>query len=339
MSVAAENEYNANNLYSDGPHPYGIALLDSSIVHDQAYDISISLHVPRSPTNLDAGNFMLSLSLLSPTYTPPALSISPPSIQKPALSSTIPISSILLASRRPALIPYRSRVVSLPARILAMPLYLLGLKHESETLTIPMAESASFQRGYKNLPARLLLEVQASSEVQVYDVRVHFTARFAGLRWLMYNHRILSFMIFTTAFWIAELLFAGLGWVGLRTYLMPAEEAQIVKDERRDSVKDEDSDEHLSDVPRTETETRSSRPLRRGPTVKHEGSEDSGLDELDIPQVGEGPDGEEVKEERTGLVGLAGGATDSATGTSFSESSRSPGLSRRRSRGGHGGVD
>lgn len=216
-----------------------------------------------------------------------------------------------------------------------MPLYILGLKHESETLTIPMAESAYFQRGYKNLPTRLLLEIQASSEVQVYDVRVHFTARFAGLRWLMYNHRIFAFTIFTSAFWIAEVLFAGLGWLGLRAYLKPGQQVEGIKDEGR-SIKDEDSDElNQSDAPTKEP--RSGQPLRRGPTIKHEDSEDSGLDELDIPAGGEEPDGEEVKEERAGLVGLAGGAADSAIGTSFSESSGSLGLSRRRSRGGHGG--
>ena len=277
---------------------------------------------------------MLSLSLLSPTYIPPAPSIAPPSTQKPALSATIPSSSILLTSRRPALIPYRSCVVSLPARILSMPLYLLGFKYESEMLDIPMAESATFQRGYKNTPARVLLEMQASSEVQVYDVRVHFTARFAGLRWLMYNHRIIAFMIFTTAFWIAEMVFAALGWLALRTYLMPKEE--VVKEEELERAKDEDSDEiDLSDVPLTSPH--SDQLLRRPPAVKDEDTEESVLDDTDIPRVAGEPDGEEVKKELSSVVGSASGRVDSAIGTSFSEGSVSEGLARRRSRGGHVG--
>jgi seipin len=312
-----------------------MALLDTSIVYDQAYDISLSLHVPRSPTNLEAGNFMLSLSLLSPTYTPPAPSIAPPSTQRAAISATVPPSSIIFTSRRPALIPYRSRVVSLSARILSMPLYLVGLKHESEMLNIPMAESTTFQRGYKNIPSRLLLELQASSEVQVYDVRVHFTARFAGLRWLMYNHRISAFVIFTMAFWIAEMVFAVLGWLALRRYLMPME--GVVKEEEHEIAKDEDTDEvDLSDVPRTSPP--SGQPPREAPAVKDEDDEESGVDEMDIPQLPVGPDGEEAKEQVTGLAGSARARVDSGVGTSFSERSGRTGLTaRRRSRGDHDG--
>lgn len=152
----------------------------------------------------------------------------------------------------------------------------------------------------------------------------------------MYNHRIIAFMIFTTAFWIAEMLFAAIGWLGLRTYLVPKEEDEVVKkEERHDGLKEEDSDEmDLSDM--TRTEPRSGRPLR-GPTVKHEDSEESGLDELDIPAVSAEPDGEGAEDEKTGLVGSTGGVVDSAIGTSFSESSGNAGLSRRRSRGGLGG--
>ena len=326
-------------FYSDGPHPYGIALLDSSIVHDQAYDISLSLHVPRSPTNLAAGNFMLSLSLLSPSYTPPPSSIAPPSTDQPSLSSTIPPSSILLTSRRPALITYSSRLVSLPARLLALPFYLLGLKRESETLSIPMAESATFQRGYKNLPSQLLLELQASGELQVYDVRVHFTARFAGLRWLMYNHRIIAFAIFTSAFWISEVAFAALGWFALRSYL-PAKEEEgegIKGDDERETLKEEDDDGELDwpDVPRSSSGYERQTPQRQVPTVKDEHTERSALGETAIPISTAEPDVDDVEDdEKSGVIGLTGGWGDSAIGTSFSEGSGSAGLSRRRSRGG-----
>jgi hypothetical protein len=215
-----------------------------------------------------------------------------------------------------------------------MPLYLLGLKHESETLTVPMAESAIFQRGYKNIPSRLLLEVQASSEVQVYDVRVQFTARFAGLRWLMYNHRIIAFIIFTTAFWIAEMVFAVLGWLGLRRYLMPEE--GVKKEEEDETIKEEDGDEmDLSDVPRTFP--RSGPPLRGAPTIKDEGSEEFDLDETDTQAVTAGLDGEDIEEEKASLVGSTGGRADSGIGTSFSEGSAHAGLSRRKSRGRQGG--
>lgn len=201
---------------------------------------------------------------------------------------------------------------------------------------VPMVESTAFKRGYKNQPSRLLLEVQASNEVQVYSAKVHFRARFAGLRWLMYNHRIISFMVFTTAFWVSEMLFAVVGWLALRNYLMPGDQEEGIKREgRRDKIKDEDSGEvDLSDLARTDP--RSGRPIATGPTVKLEDSDDSGLDELGIPSAGTDPYDEDEDEKPT-VVAEAGGPLDSAIGTSYSESSGNPGVSRRRSRGGHGG--
>lgn len=123
--------------------------------------------------------------------------------------------------------------------------------------------------------------------------------------------------------------FAALGWVGLKMYLAPKEE---VKEEEYERVKDEDTDEvDLSDVPRTSPRT--GRPLRRAAID----SDDSELDEMDIPAVKAELDGEGVVDEKAGLVGSIGGMVDSAMGTSFSEGSGGIGLSRRRSRGGHGG--
>ncbi|KAL2021268.1 hypothetical protein VTK56DRAFT_7347 [Thermocarpiscus australiensis] len=54
--------------YGYGAHPFGIALLEppKRIHHRLPYDISVTLTLPRSPPNLDRGNFMVVLHLLSP---------------------------------------------------------------------------------------------------------------------------------------------------------------------------------------------------------------------------------------------------------------------------------
>jgi hypothetical protein len=328
--------------YSDGPHPYGIANLDSTIIGDQAYDIALSLHVPRSPPNLAQGNFMLSLSLLSPSYVPPVLSSVPPSILQESHSSTIPPSQLLFVSRRPAILTYSSRLVSLSSRIFSLPLYILGLKHESEVLHIPMAESAIFKKGRANVPAYVLLELQTGQEVQVYDVRIHFRARFGGLRWLMYNHRITSFFGFTTAFWFAEIIFTCLGWIALRyifTSATPSEiktEGAIKGDETDATIKSEIKDEpetdepDLSDTPRTFPTYGRQQPLRYIPKVKDEDSEEYVLDEAAIQPLAamEADDEDEEDVFR---------ARDSGIGTSFSEGGeRRAGVTRRRSGRGRG---
>lgn len=288
---------------------------------------------------------MLSLSLLSPTYTPLPSTIDASS-STPTSGPTLALSKddILFSSRRPAILTYTSRLISLSERLFALPLYILGLKHESETLHIPMAESATFPRGRKNIPAFAMLELQAGQEVQVYDVKITFKARFGGLRWVMYNHRIISFVLFTSAFWISEVLFAAIGWLAVRAIFGTTTEVKKeVKGEELDAsltagIKNEteESDEpDLSDTPRTFPTYGRQAPLRFVPKVKDEPGvkeEDSeeyaaleggGLAEADD----EDEDGEEIGEFRRGM-------TDSGIGTSFSEGGERGRVKRRRSRGG-----
>lgn len=213
---------------------------------------------------------------------------------------------------------------------------MLGLRQESEMLHIPMAESQAFQKGWKNVPGHLMLELQAGQEVQVYDVRILFTARFGGLRWLMYNHRILSFIMFTGAFWFSEVVFALLGWLAVQTIFSGKKEVkkEPIKGEDTDAStaikpEGEETDEpDLSDTPRTFPTYGRQAPLRYIPKVKDEDSEEYIIDETAIqPLTAEADDEDEDAE-------LYKGGRDSGIGTSFSEGGERSGVARRRSRGG-----
>jgi len=203
-----------------------------------------------------------------------------------------------------------------------------------------MAESATFRKGYRNLPAYILLELQTGQEVQVYDVQVHLRARFGGMRWMMYNHRIISFLAFVSAFWFAEIISAGLGWVVLRVFFTPARtdlgkiedgtegdgtdaSAVVVK------LEEETDDADLSDTPRTFPTYGRQAPLRYIPKGKDEDSEEYIMDETAIQ-----PLAAEADDESEDFGGKSGRAVDSGIGTSFSEGGGERGLSRRRSRGG-----
>lgn len=344
-----------NVWYSDGLHPYGITALDGSLVSQQAYDISLSLHVPRSPPNLKQGNFMLSLSLLSPSYKPSSPPISAQTQADPlsTVSASIPPEELLYFSRRPAILTYTSQIVTLSSQVLSLPLYMVGLKKESEVLNIPMGEKASFNKGWRNVPEFAMLELQAGQEVQVYDVRLHFKARFSGMRWLMYNHRVLSFLIFTSAFWGSEVLFCLLAWLGLRTLFAPKTEVKMegIKGEETDTTgtaikaegdEDEEEDEEpdLSDTPRTFPTYGRQPPLRYEPKVKDEDSDELVLDETAIQPLGADVEGDDEDEDFEGElrdVRGAGRRTDSGIGTSFSEAGERSGV-QRRSRGGRGST-
>ncbi|POS88127.1 hypothetical protein EPUL_000508, partial [Erysiphe pulchra] len=212
--------------YGDGPHPYGIIPLGSELVSRQAYDIFLSLNLPRSPQNLARGNFMTNLALLSPSHK---FNVS--HFQKFGISdmrspmSLIRAEDVLVAFRRPAIMTYASLLVSLTSRILALPLYTLSLLSEAEKLVISVGEGVTFTRGWKNIPSLALLEIQAGQDIQIYDAAIIFKAKFSGLRWLMYNHRVTSFILFTGLFWISTLVFAIIAWATLGIYFMPENES------------------------------------------------------------------------------------------------------------------
>ncbi|KAI0407314.1 putative adipose-regulatory protein-domain-containing protein [Xylaria palmicola] len=195
--------------YNAGPNPYGIVSLSPDLILEQAYDISIDLTLPRSPANLDRGNFMVALYALKSVPANPALAFagsgSPYEHMTPG--------DVVFASRRPALLPYADPLVARASRVLFLLYHVLWPRaSETVTLSVPMGELVEF-RGL--LPLSVLVDVQAGQMLQVYASSVTLVARLAGMRWFMYNHPILSFAVCTGTFWAAELLAMGLAWVVL----------------------------------------------------------------------------------------------------------------------------
>jgi seipin len=278
--------------YADGPFPHSTTYLSSSpsttssLKSLQAYDVTIHLHLPRTPTNLAAGNFMLELSLMSPPSVAedhlPTASVSAPS------NTTTP----LARSRRPAILPYQSPITSLTNTFLSLPLHTLSLRDiDASSLSIPMFEQVTFARGRRNVPASARLEIQTqphtqaallgqSAELpqhvplQVYSARIEFHARFRGLRWLMYNWRISSFLAFTSAFYCVALLSTGVAW-GLVTVFWPSSPPSTGGGKGQGKIKNEgdiDSESKASNGHAT-------RPIKTEPTdAQEEESEgESGL--------------------------------------------------------------
>lgn len=146
-------------------------MLDSKLASLQQYDVSVTLELPRTPSNLAAGNFMLDLSL----YSPPSSSI-----MNGANTST----QVLSHSRRPAILTYASSVVDTAYKVSRLPLYVVGWRREAETLEVNMMERVEFAKGWRNLPGSLRLEIQSTERMQVYSAKVKFLARFTGLRYV-----------------------------------------------------------------------------------------------------------------------------------------------------------
>ncbi|KAG2412323.1 hypothetical protein HFD88_009880 [Aspergillus terreus] len=287
--------------FGDG-HPWGTTTLGPGLISRQPYDVSVELELPRTPSNIATGNFMLDLALLP--HPPPS-----PQIQGNA--SVHPI----LRSRRPAILTFSSELVDTAAKLAFMPLYLTGWQREVERLQVNMMESVEFAGGWRNVPDSLRLEVHSSQTMQFYSAKVAFRARFTGLRWAMYNWKITSFVIFSFLFWNTFMASAGISWLIFAsiykgTWVHPDPE---IKPEERDDVviKKEESAEPTSLLQTPPVPSNDPAETKNKKEEEYQADDESDSDTTGVPAAS--PSG------------------DSSRGTGL-ESAEARGLQRRRSR-------
>ncbi|CAI6340352.1 unnamed protein product [Periconia digitata] len=220
-------------------HPYGIANVQG-LVSRQKYDIIVTMNVPRSERNLAAGNWMLSLEMRSPETggggmkgllgwdeewevddysqggTSGTTTDKVSAAQQPAedlgSKSKADKPVVLARSRRPAILTYRSWTTELAHRVLRLPLYILGFGHEAEQVKVKMMEGVAFDKGWRNVPSSLRLEVRSKSPLEVYSTSVRVIARLEGIRYIMYTYRLSSAVLFTGVFWGVEMGVVLLTW-------------------------------------------------------------------------------------------------------------------------------
>ncbi|KAL9618278.1 MAG: hypothetical protein Q9160_006989 [Pyrenula sp. 1 TL-2023] len=251
--------------FSDNANPFSLLPLSASpassspLVSQQAYDIALHLHLPRTPANLALGNFMLDVSLLSPSTTSKTSKMT--SAYLPSSLITNNSTTTIAHSRRPAILTQTSSPLQHFTTLLGLPWYIVGLRPlrnlESEKLVVPMFERVEFPRGRGNVPAFARVELIPSSPaytgsigdklteaacpsrstMQIYSLTLSIRARFTGLRWIMYNHRIISFSVFTTTFYIISLLTMSIAWIVLSFFFSsssaPSREDSSIKEERQ----------------------------------------------------------------------------------------------------------
>ena len=123
-----------------------------------------------------------------------------------------------------------------------------------------MFEGVEFDKGWANIPQSVRVVVEADEKMQFYEVGVRMVARFGGLRWILYHHRILSFLFFTTTFWGFSMLSMLCMWFVLSSYFATAPRPKSERDTNGKAIKAEYSDsdafdptsvDDLSDTSRT----------------------------------------------------------------------------------------
>lgn len=200
---------------------------------EQHYDISITVALPETPRNTDRGNFMVALHLLDNDLSTTMDVLHSPESGR----SLIDPRSVIYTTRRPALMPYVDPAVSLARRLLWLPLHVLFPKNDAYSMTLPLAEDVVFSRASR-VPRSIYVELQAGQDIQTYEAAVTMTANLRGLRWILHNYRIISFITLTVGFWSIEMMFAGLTlfilgiFVGNETEPKPEPEEAEGKEER-----------------------------------------------------------------------------------------------------------
>ncbi|KAI7262951.1 hypothetical protein KC345_g9278 [Hortaea werneckii] len=354
-------------------HPYGTATLAPDLITGQAYDVAIELSLPRTSDNIAAGNFMLQVDMLAAaggkstwgTTTPEGVTSSDDFTYYPANpSASPPCRHALATSRRPAILPYRSWPVETLYKLTELHWYLLNFRAESETLHVPMFEGINFPatsrgrggggggggggkaRKEATLPDTLRVEVQSSHRLQIYSARAVFRARFSGIRWFMFSHRLLAAGVFIVGFWMTEMVFAGVMWAAVAVSVYPRlsgeREGGDVGMKREDGVSgpgDNEEEEDgkvsarlLSDTERTFPTLGGKMPLRySSPRIKRE--EEDGETEVILPADGTAApllaDDEEEEDDGVDMENFV----DSGIGTSLESAAGSRRESIRRRRG------
>lgn len=218
--------------YGLSEHPFGVASLTKcNIKEQQAYDINVVVSLPRSPPNLQQGNFMTELHLLKsdipndhgvPLILPPppgTPEVPAPSVKEQLLANGAAVS---FSAYRPALLPYADPLIARLRRLIFLPYHVLfPAAGESRTVTVTVAEKLWFSsRGSgTRIPKAMYVELKAGQALQTYGVEVTFVARLGGLAWLMYNFKVPSFLVLTTLFWMVGVAAMVLAFAGVKIWL------------------------------------------------------------------------------------------------------------------------
>jgi seipin len=255
--------------------PWGVANLAPELVSLQPYDVKIQLRLPRTKTNTEIGNFMVETALFTPGEKGSVVDDSRIAVAKDPTTT-----KVLASSRRTAILTYYSPVVDLARKATELHWLILGWRLEAETLDIPVFTGVSFAKGWRNVPDTMQIQVQSSARMQIYEANVIFKARFQGLRWIMYNHRITSAFVFIGAFWGTEVLFTAICWAILSVWIFSSGDNTSAKTEADDHkrIKAEDSEDEeqakLSDTERTYPTYSKGAPMRyTSPAIKKEETE------------------------------------------------------------------
>ena len=89
---------------------------------------------------------------------------------------------VVAQERRAAILTYYSPVMEFVHMAVSLPWYVVGWRHEAESLKIDMMESVEFARGVNSIPSSARLEIASTERMQIYRATLFFRVQWQGLR-------------------------------------------------------------------------------------------------------------------------------------------------------------
>lgn len=128
------------------------------------------------------------------------------------------------------MLKYDNQFVRLAKLLMMAPLHISGLVQDTECLNVPVMDGIVFDKGWRNQPESVRVEIRSAMGLQVQSVSIEFAAVFRGLRWLMYNYWFISFAVFTTAFWSVAMGSSVTVWLLVSTYMNSLSASRGIRD-------------------------------------------------------------------------------------------------------------
>jgi len=165
--------------------PYAeLNLLPRQVTAGQDYDAYVTLELPESEENRDAGMFMIGLEFY----------------QK---------EEIVFSSTRPARLRYKSNLLETFSTVFfSLPL-VLGLSEQKQFVSIRMVEKLNKQ-------FQTIIVTLSKPNVQLYSATFSMQAQLTGIRYWFYHWFFTSFAVGTLSILVGQLMFVGIFWLSSR---------------------------------------------------------------------------------------------------------------------------
>lgn len=125
----------------------------------------------------------------------------------------------LFTATRPAILAFQSATMRVMDTLLFAPLYLTGWRKQQQHLHVYMASNWHVPADVEDHEFAYAI-VELDRTVDLYGAQIEWRVEWTGLRYFMYHHRLLAFVLGTAVLWYLEIFYLAIAyWSGKKIIL------------------------------------------------------------------------------------------------------------------------